>query len=151
MYQEATKTYQQANFITATPARLVILCYEGAIRNLRQAKNAYVSKDFETKALSLQKTLDIIHELNASLDMERGGKVAVNLRALYNFLSQTLVEADLKRDLDMMDKAIGILQELESAWKEVAGKAHTEAAPSMPLRIPVPGLNGASLGQARSA
>jgi flagellar protein FliS len=120
MYNNAAKTYQQANFLTADPMKLVLMCYEGAVGNLKLAVTAYEAKDYETKARALQKAIDIIYELNASLDMEKGGAIAANLRTLYTYMSRILTEADLKKDLGMFNKVIDMLEELESAWKNTA-------------------------------
>jgi flagellar secretion chaperone FliS len=119
MYQEATKTYQEANFFTATPVKLVMMCYDGAIGSLKLARECYVKNEYEAKAKALQKAVDIIHELNASLDLEKGGNIARNLRSLYLYMLHTVVEADLKKDIRVFDDVIKILEELESAWKAI--------------------------------
>lgn len=119
MYEEAVKTYQQTNLFTADPMRLVLMCYEGAISSLKLARERYAAKDYEAKGRAVQKALDIIHELNASLDMEKGGDISVNLRALYLYMTQALVEADLKKDLGTFGKIISMLEELEAEWKTV--------------------------------
>ena len=123
MYQKVANTYQQTNVFTANPAKLVIMCYEGAISSLKLARNAYAEKDYETKGKALQKAIDIINELNASLDVSKGGEIAANLRALYLYITQTLMDADLKRDLNVFDGSICLLEELASAWKAVAASA----------------------------
>ncbi|MCX7635069.1 MAG: flagellar export chaperone FliS [Syntrophales bacterium] len=120
MYETVINSYRQTSYLTADPLKLVLLCYKGAIANLRAAKEAYLQKDYERKARALQKTIDIIHELNSSLDMEKGGNIARNLRGLYHFMTQTLIEADLKQDTAMFERIITLLQELESAWMAVA-------------------------------
>lgn len=119
MYETATKSYQEANCLSADPLKLVRMCYEGAVRNLKMARDAYIDRDYETKANALVKTLDIIHELNSALDMEKGGDIARNLRALYMYMTQALTEGDLKRDLKAFDDVIRMLEELESAWQEL--------------------------------
>lgn len=120
MYQEATKTYQQANYLTATPIKLVMMCYDGAIKSLKLARDSYAVKDYPTKGQALKKAIDIISELNSSLDLNKGGKVAANLRNIYTYMTQALIEADLKRDIDIFDQVISMLEELESAWKTIA-------------------------------
>ena len=130
MYQAALNRYQQTNFLTANPARLVIMCYDGAIRSLKLARKAYVAKDYEAKAKALQKTLDIISELNSSLDMQKGGVIAQNLRALYTYLTTMLIEADLKKDIDLFDKAVQMLEELHSAWKTIGTNQEETSAPA---------------------
>ncbi len=68
---------------------------------------------------SLQKALDIIYELNSALDFEKGGSIARNLDTLYKYMTRCLLEADIKRDLNMFAAIIGMLEELESAWKSI--------------------------------
>jgi flagellar protein FliS len=150
MYKNALKSYQQTNVITANPARLVLMCFDGAVSSLKLARDSYVAKEYETKGKSLQKTLDIIHELNASLDMKKGGDIAVNLRAIYTYLTQALTEADLKKDIETFDKGIRILQELESAWKEITGRAAGEARP-VPYALPSAVVKAAAISHAWSA
>jgi flagellar protein FliS len=120
MYQEATKTYQEANFFTATPIKLVMMCYDGAIGSLKLARESYLLKEYEAKAKALQKAFDILYELNASLDLKKGGDIARNLRSLYLYMIQTLTDADLKKDIRAFDDVIKMLEELESAWVAIA-------------------------------
>lgn len=127
MYQNVAYTYREANVLTANPLKLVVMCYDGAINSLKIAREAYLKKDYETKAKALQKTLDIIHELDASLDMEKGGDIAKNLRGLYLFMNQALIEADLKRNLSVFNRVIGLLEELLSAWSAIGGNGEAKA------------------------
>jgi flagellar protein FliS len=120
MYSNVKKTYQQANFLTANPVKLVLLCYEGAVINLKLARDAYVAKDYKTKGKALKKVIDIIYELNASLDMQKGGQIAVNLNSLYNYMIRILTEADMKRDIKMFDRVAAMLEELEAGWRSIA-------------------------------
>ena len=120
MYRNVANTYQQANVFTANPLKLVLMCYEGAIGSLKLARDSYVAKDYEAKGRSLQKAVDIIDELNATLDMEKGSEIAMNLRSLYTYMTRVLVEADLKQDLRVFGEVIHMLEELESAWKQIA-------------------------------
>jgi flagellar secretion chaperone FliS len=124
MYQEATKTYQEANFFTATPAKLVMMCYDGAIGSLKLAREYYIKKEYEAKAKALQKAVDIIYELNASLDVKKGGEITGNLRSLYLYMIQRVTEADLKKDIRAFDEVIQMLEELESAWKAITVPAY---------------------------
>jgi flagellar secretion chaperone FliS len=120
MYEGAAKSYRQTDVLSADPLKLILMCYDSAIGSLKLARRAYVARDYEAKGKALVKTLDIIHELNASLDMKRGGEIAKNLRALYLFITQALMEADLKRNLAVFDNVIQMLEELEASWQEIA-------------------------------
>ena len=149
MYQTVAKTYQQANFTTANPMRLVLMCYDGAIKSLRLARERYLVKDYEGKAKALKKALDIINEINISLDLEKGGDIARNLRSLYLYMTQTLTNADLKRDIGMFDEVIRMLEELESSWQEIACAGLAETG-SDSYAIPAARMKAAPMIQARS-
>ncbi|MEN6464430.1 MAG: flagellar export chaperone FliS [Syntrophaceae bacterium] len=119
MYGECIGAYRKAEVFTSDPRKLVIMCYEGAISNLRLARESYEARDYETKARALQKAYDIINELMISLNFEKGGAIAVNLDALYKFMIRQLMMGDLNRDMKAFDRVIGMLEELASAWKNM--------------------------------
>jgi flagellar protein FliS len=111
--------YQQVGVMTADPKRLVLMCYEEAIRNLMIAKAKYISHDYEEKARALIKAEDFICALNSALDFEKGGEIASNLHALYNYIMHRLTEADLQRDLKAIDHIVWMLVELKAAWEDI--------------------------------
>ena len=150
MYQKVTNTYQQANVLTANPAKLVIMCYEEAISNVKLSRDAYIARDYEAKGKALLKALDIIHELNTSLDMERGGEIAKNLRALYLYITQALIEADLKKNLTVFDAVIRMLEELEFAWREIVFGKPGSTSPS-PTVMPYEAKKTSMVSGVRSA
>jgi len=119
MYRNGAKAYKQTNVTTADPKRLVLMCYEGAISNMKIAKEKYASKEYEAKGKAIQKVQDILEALMQSLDFEKGGTIAVNLDALYNYMSRRLLECDIDKNEKAMDEVIYLLEELYSAWKEI--------------------------------
>lgn len=149
MYASATKSYQQVNVFTANPLRLILMCYDGAIGSLKLARQSYIAKEYEAKAKALQKAMEIIHELNFSLDLERGGAIARSLRSLYLYMIRILREADLKKDIDKFSEVIRMLEELESGWKEIASGSNAETWQVLG-KVPASGAKGASAGQAWS-
>ncbi len=78
----AQKQYAATQVSTADRLQLVVMLYEGAISFLRQAKEKMALKDATGKGLYLGKALDIIAELNASLNFQEGGEIAANLLTL---------------------------------------------------------------------
>jgi len=120
MIPNALNSYREVDCFTASPVKLVVMCYDQAIAQLKAAKEAYRQGDFATKGQCVTKVIDIIHELNASLDMEKGGEIAQNLRRLYLYILKTITEADLKRDLAKFDHLVEILEELAEAWRTIA-------------------------------
>lgn len=119
MYNNGLQSYRKTDVVTADPKKLVLMCYEGAIESLKLAKIRYLDKDFEGKCRAIQKAQDIINELLCSLDFERGGAIARNLEALYNYMLREIIRSDISRDLSNLDSIIGMLGELKSAWEEV--------------------------------
>lgn len=111
--------YQETAVLTQSKGRLVIMLYEGAIRFLRQALDDLERRDYAAKGIHIRKALDIIFELNTVLDMEQGGQIAQNLRALYNFMQKHLSEANTKRDPRMIRDVIGLLDELNKGWRAI--------------------------------
>ena len=119
MYKNEIKAYERTSYETADPKKIVLMCYEGAIIGLRAAKEHYVLREYEAKAKSLAKTYDMIHVLLQALDLEQGGNIATKLDALYRYMIKRILEGDLKSDLNAFDEIIHMLEELESAWKEI--------------------------------
>jgi len=131
MYSNGIQDYRRTNVITADPKRLVLMCYEGAIENLKIGKQRYIEKDYEGKGKAITKAQDIINELLCSLDFEKGGAIAKNLDSLYNYMSRRIIHADVNKDLSALNEVIGMLNELKSAWEEVFYNKDTEIEPEI--------------------
>lgn len=119
MYYNGFQSYKKTNVVTADPKKLILMCYEGAIDNLKIAKEKYAQKDFEGKCNVINKTQDIINEMQCSLDFEKGGKIAENLNSLYNYMIKQILSADINQNMDTLDEVIGILSDLKSAWEQI--------------------------------
>jgi flagellar secretion chaperone FliS len=117
--KEISDNYQRMEMMTADPKRLIILCYDQAIGALKLAIEYYKMDNFEAKAKEIGKVQDIIGALRTALDFKNGGEVAVNLDALYSFMTRHIMEADLKKDIVSLDSIVNMLEEIESAWKEI--------------------------------
>lgn len=123
--QQAQKCYVSTQIGTADRVKLVVMLYEGAISFLKQAKEKLTEKDAVGKGLFIGKALDIIAELNASLNFQAGGEVAANLFRLYNFMTAHLTRANINWDATALDEVIQMLQSLKDAWAEVNQKVKT--------------------------
>lgn len=122
------QTYRQTEVITADPKRLVIMCYEEAIRNLKLASLMYTDGHFEAKGKALQKALDIISELREALDFERGGTIATSLDTLYKFMVVYIIRSDQARNVKGLQQVAFMLEQLKSAWEEIFFGRQEEAA-----------------------
>jgi flagellar protein FliS len=113
--------YQQTAIGTQSKGRLIVMLYDGAIKFMRLAIKELEAGDYAAKGQYLNRAQDIINELNAVLDMETGGEVAENLRKLYLFMNRRLSEANIKRDPQMVQEVITLMEELNQSWKAIAG------------------------------
>ncbi|MDW7674420.1 MAG: flagellar export chaperone FliS [Bacillota bacterium] len=109
--------YQQNNVYTATPGELTLMLYNGAIKFLKQAKVAIEEKNIEEANNKICRVQDILAELMSSLNMDI--EISNNLYALYDFMNNRLIEANIKKESKMIDEVEGMLVELRDTWKEV--------------------------------
>jgi len=124
MFASPIAAYQQmeqdADIRGSSPHRLIKLLFDGAIAALNDAKQRVADKDIAGKAASYSKAIAIICDgLLASLNVEEGGELAENLRALYEYMINRLVHANLHNDLVATDEVLGLLQEIGGAWNEI--------------------------------
>src|SRR5262252_6952158 len=96
------KSYRQIATETASPGQLVLMLFEGALRALDRACNAFGCEDPAESITgihnNIQRAQDIIRELNNSLNMAQGGECAVTLRRLYDYFERRLLESNVKKD-----------------------------------------------------
>ena len=119
MHKNGIQSYRKTNVITSDPKKLVLMCYEGAIDNLKIAKQGIIKKAYEEKGNALAKAQDIINELMNSLDFERGGSIATSLDSLYGYMIRRIIHASIADDINAIEEVIGMLSELKSAWEEI--------------------------------
>ena len=112
---------------TASPAKLIELLYMKAVDVLKEAEEFIKEKDYVSANEKIKRAQDIVMELNLSLDMEKGGQIAQNLRALYNYMFQRLVDANIKKDIGAVREVRGFLEELLETWREVMKRAGNTA------------------------
>ena len=118
-YGKAFKQYNRSSIETADKLELVIMCYDKTILCLQHSKDHIRDKDFVKKAEKIKKALAIISELQASLDLDKGGKIAASLDSLYTYLTSRILLADIQKNISIFDECINILSELKSAWEGI--------------------------------
>ena len=118
--------YQQAQVDTASPERLLLMLYEGAIRFLNAAKKGLVDRKFEAAHQNIVRAQDILTEFMATLNMKDGGEIAQNLFDLYEYLNRRLTEANLQKSEPIVDEVLGFVRELHEAWVVAAKNVAAE-------------------------
>ena len=119
MRRKGPDAYRHTNVLTADPKRLVIMCYEGAIAHLKIAQEKYSIGEFEAKGKALQKVLGAITELLSSLDFEKGGQIAENLKGIYSYMTHRLITGDVDNDPKAYEEVLGMLEELKETWETI--------------------------------
>jgi len=109
--------YRQVQISTASPGKLILLLYQGAIKAMKKAVELIDRKDFEGKGESLIKAQDIIMELNMALDME-AGEIPQSLRQLYLYIYKRLIHANLELDTDAIQECAGLMEGLLESWEK---------------------------------
>lgn len=118
--------YLKTQVTTTSPADVVIMLYDGAIKCLRQAKDEIVAKNYARKGILITRALDIIAELDGCLNIEKGGELAENLHNLYFVCNTKLLRANIDLDVAMVDDVVKTLTELKSAFEEIKQQMPTE-------------------------
>ena len=112
-------SYREAAVAGASPIRLVILLYQQAIEDLRQALTAHHQGNIEGRTREINHAILVLGHLQATLDKNQGGKVAANLERFYEQLRASLVEAQLKQSATLLEQQISHLMQVHDAWCEV--------------------------------
>ena len=127
-YAKQAAQYKKNQIETARPEEILIMLYEGAIRFLLVAKKGMNENDLAKANTHLIKAQHIIREFMDSLDMEIGGEMAMNLYNLYEYLHHRLVQANIKKDVSMVDEVLDHLRSLKGTWEEAIRIAQKERA-----------------------
>ena len=122
-YQNA---YKKASVNTLDQNKLIIMLYDGAIKNANFAVQYMESGEIEKVHDSLIKTKNIVTELLATLNMDQGGEIAKNLKSLYSYMFSQLVEANMEKKSEPVLAVIDLLKELRGAWVQIREKKKPE-------------------------
>ena len=123
-YQQPAQAYQANSVNTATPGELTMMLYNGAIRFIKQAKAAIAEKQFDKAHESNMKVQDIIHELMITLD--RKYPIAEQMFLLYEYLHRRMVEANIKKETEILDEVEGFFVQFRDTWKQAMVLAKTQ-------------------------
>ena len=118
-YQNA---YKKASVNTLDQNKLIIMLYDGAIKNASFAVEHMKSEEIEKVHDCLIKTKNIVTELMATLNMDNGGDIAKNLQSLYSYMFSQLIEANMEKKPEPVIVVIDLLKELRAAWVQINSK-----------------------------
>ncbi len=114
--------YANNKIMTASPAELTLMLYEGAIKFCNIAISAVEQKDIGKAHENIMKTEHIIEEFQATLDHKY--PVAKDFDEVYTYLLRRLIEANIKKDKEILEEVLKHLRTMRDTWKEVMRTAH---------------------------
>lgn len=137
-YARPWQSYQVVTTQTAPPGQLVSMLYDGVLRFLEQALNGFNFDDplecNQTIHNNIYRAQQILAELDASLDLQRGGELAQTLHRLYDYLDGRLTESNLKKQPEGIRETIQRITVLRDAWRQMLAGQTEDAAGIAPAR-----------------
>lgn len=147
--------YLEMEIKTATPTELVVVLYDGAIADLQKAQEHLAARDIAGRACCLNRAMAILTELQANLNFEAGGEIALSLDRLYRYLKDRIFQANLHQDAAPLKEAASLLCNLRGGWEEVAeaegGRSPHAKTPHSRTSPPAAALSLAAEGAPASA
>lgn len=117
MATNAAAAYGNSKILTATPAELTLMLYEGAIKFCNLASIAISKNELDKANLNIIKAERIITELRTTLDFKYA--VAKEFELVYDYIYRRLIEANIKKDTEILEEALTYIREMRDTWKEV--------------------------------
>jgi len=114
--------------MSASPARLIVLLFEHLEVVMRRAQTAMRNEQVELRVENIGKARAIVSELLTTLDIEKGGDIAIDLSMLYGFLQGEMVDVGIRRDAVRLGRLIGIVNTLSTAFALAAKQVDESAA-----------------------
>ncbi|MCC7221366.1 MAG: flagellar export chaperone FliS [Candidatus Contendobacter sp.] len=131
---KALQQYQQVSTESgvayASPHRLIQMLMEGAFERIATAKGCIQRQDISGKGEQIGKAIDIVGGLREGLNLEAGGELAANLDALYAFMQQRLVEANLRSDTAILDEVADLLRPIKEGWDAIGNSPEANPPPA---------------------
>lgn len=116
-FNRAAQMYQKNAVQTASPAKLTLMLYDGAVKFTNIAIEAIEAGDIEKAHNNIVKAQNIIVEFRSTLDMKY--PVAKDFDVVYDYIYRRLVEANMKKDKDILVEALKHIKTMRDTWREV--------------------------------
>lgn len=123
----------ETGIMAASPHKLIVMLFDGAIVAVSNAIQQLRSGDIPARGKSISHAISIIDSgLRASLDKKVGGEIALNLDALYEYMSRRLLFANAHSQEEPLTEVLNLLRDLKSTWEAIAPDNQPSAAPKAP-------------------
>ncbi|WP_097025895.1 flagellar export chaperone FliS [Clostridium peptidivorans] len=119
MYGNSAYNAYKTNSVNfASKDQLLLMLVDGAVKFAKIGRQAILDKDVKKAHENITKTQDVFYELMATLDVEQAGEWGHNLMSIYDFIVRKLTEANIKKDIAIMDEIIPLIEEVRNTWYE---------------------------------
>lgn len=118
MNAQAYNQYKKTSVETVAPEKLLLMLFDGAIKNINNAKKAIEKKDINLAHQEIIKAEEIVIELMSTLKMDH--EISQNLFALYEYLLYQLTQANYKKEIALLNEVEGFFKEIRDTWAEAA-------------------------------
>jgi flagellar protein FliS len=130
--QGYAQAYRSAAVMTASPGQLVLMLFDGALKSLAIAQEAFKRpatdwQRFETINRHLLKAQSILAELQGGLDMETGGEFAETMHRLYTYHMRRLFEANIRKKVEPVIEVERLVRDIRDAWAEMLSRGDANA------------------------
>ncbi len=122
--------YLEGRILSADPLELVRFLYQGCSDAVREARRRLAEGDIAGRSRAISNACDILAELLASLDHNRGAEIAHRLELLYDYMQRQLLDAHIRQADEPLAEVLGLLATLGEAWAGVEAQSKPQAAES---------------------
>ena len=134
------QSYRKVAVQTASPGQLVLMLYDGAIGFMEKALTGFNAQDpaefNQTISNNIIRAQAIFREMNARLDMERGGEISANFRRLYIYFNHRLQHANFKKEKEPIEEVLVHVRGIRDSWAEMLSRGlHLEQADQAPSEL----------------
>ena len=117
-HANAFNTYKNNSVNFASKDQLLLMLVDGAAKFSKIARQAILDKDVKKAHDNIIKTQNIFYELMATLDVNMGGEWAKQLMSVYDFIIRRLIDANMKKDIQIMDEVLPLIEEIRDTWNK---------------------------------
>jgi flagellar protein FliS len=121
--------YLESRILSADPLELVSLLYQGAVDSVLDARKYLAEGDIPERTKAISKVMEILGELEASLNHEVGGSISQGLADLYQYMRLRLLEANIRQDDGALTEIQSLLATIAEAWRGIQKAPKSKSDP----------------------
>jgi len=114
----AYNAYKNNSVNYASKEQLLIMLLDGAVKFAKMGRQAIADRNVQKAHENIVKTQNIFYELMSTLDVQKGGEWAKQLMGVYDFITRRLTDANIKKDIDVMNEVIPLIEDIRDTWNE---------------------------------